>query len=165
MPNRKSKLSKNIRKVKSRKLQRENGSQNDRESHPTNCRKRRTLLQIVIAFRLPEINFYRDRSLVSAKQTTSVLRDIESKENSRQRLNDQIRTNISWREKYNSGFNYDSQINYSVESETCLMNVGLQVESKGMCGSSGKVRLDSIQQPLKSSLCGEKDPSKGYETL
>ncbi|GFS55869.1 hypothetical protein TNCV_2580731 [Trichonephila clavipes] len=70
----------------------------------------------------------RERRLFTSRQTTSALRDIESEENRRQRLNnDQIRRtnrrNIAWREKYNCGSKYNAQINYSDASEIGPMNV------------------------------------------
>ncbi|GFR04448.1 DDE_Tnp_IS1595 domain-containing protein [Trichonephila clavata] len=117
------------------------------------------LRESVSVIRQSETNFDRKRRLITAKQTTSALQDIQSEENRRQRLNnDQIRTNrrnIAWREKYNSGFNYDTQINYSAASEIGPMNVCCNYckalrwkdESKGIWCSSGKVRLDSIQKP------------------
>lgn len=136
------------------------------------------LRESVSIIRQSETNFYRERRLDSARQTTRALRDIETEANRRQRLNnDQIRRtnrrNIAWREKHNSGFNYDAQINYSAASEIGPMNVCCNYckalrwkdESKAICCSSGKVRLNSIQQPpepLKSLLCGEHDQSQHF---
>ncbi|GFV13242.1 ATP-dependent DNA helicase [Trichonephila clavipes] len=79
-----------------------------------------------------ETNFDVERLVFTSRQTTSALRDIESEEIRRQGLNnDQIRTNrrnIAWRKKYNSGFNYNAQINYADASEIGPM--------KGCCNYS-----------------------------
>ncbi|GFX87317.1 uncharacterized protein TNCV_3368871 [Trichonephila clavipes] len=95
------------------------------------------LRESVRAIRQAETNFDRERRLFTSRQTTSALRDIESEENRRQRLkNDQIRRTLRWKD-----------------------------ESKEICCSSGKVRLDSFQQPpepLKSLLCGEHEQSQHF---
>ncbi|GFY37477.1 ATP-dependent DNA helicase [Trichonephila inaurata madagascariensis] len=59
------------------------------------------LRENVSAIRQSETNFYQIKRLVTSKQTTSALRDIESEENRRQRLNnDQIRrTNRQWQKR------------------------------------------------------------------
>ncbi|GFV80811.1 hypothetical protein TNCV_1901261 [Trichonephila clavipes] len=146
------------------------------ESHGQRIERLAQLRESVRAIRQAEMNFDRKRRLFTSRQTTSALRDMESEENWRQRLNnDQIRRsnrrNIAWLEKYNSGgFNYNSQINYSDASEIGPMNACFNYckalrwkeESKGICCSSGKVRLDSFQQPLRSLLCGEHEPSQYF---
>lgn len=77
------------------------------------------------------------------------------------------------RQKYNSEFNYDSQINYFAAVEIGPVNIARNFcralrwkeETKQICCSSGIVRLNSIQQPpesLISLLYGERDQSQHY---
>ncbi|GFY47791.1 hypothetical protein TNIN_223701 [Trichonephila inaurata madagascariensis] len=90
MPKRKSDLSKNTRKAKSQRLQRENESQEDRESRLTNCRLR------ISMSRSNECSSERNERLQLDRTRHSLLRSRKSLKSREQRLeNDRIRHAIS----------------------------------------------------------------------
>ncbi|GFU44117.1 helitron_like_N domain-containing protein [Trichonephila clavipes] len=92
MPKRKPNLSKNMRKAKSQRLQRENESQQDRESHLRNCRLR------ISMSRSNECSSERNERLLSDRIRHSLLRSQKYQESREQCLeNDRIQHAVSRR--------------------------------------------------------------------
>ena len=88
-------------------------------------------------------------------------------------LNNSDMVALRWVQKNNSGFSYVPEIDYEQESNigpmdtvcTFCQALKWRKESKGLCCSSGKVRLELIQEPpepLKSLLTGQHEFSKHF---